>query len=111
MNIQHAQLISELFYEYAVYFPKCYRIFIKKEPNPNNHYLLVNKNEIYYSDSNKTIYIDELEDISNCYVCLQPGQNREHYLTNLFQYIIKRYKWTEDTVEEIYNNKSEDSDW
>ena len=106
--MQHAQLVSELYYDYTVYFPKCYRYFIKEDAAPNNHYLIVHNGKVHYSDSEKDIYIDELQDISNCYVCLQGGQTREEYLLTLFQYLIKRYKWTEDTVEEEYK-KIEDN--
>jgi hypothetical protein len=100
--MQHAQLVSELYYDYTIYFPKCYRYFIKEEAAPNNRYLVVYNGNVHYSDSNETIYIDELQDISNCYVCLQAGQKREQYLLNLFKYLIKRYKWTEDILEIEY---------
>ena len=101
--MQTAQLISELYYDYTVYFPKCYRYFIKEHAIPNNHYLVVHNGKVHYSDSEKDIYIDELQDISNCYVCLQGGQTREEYLLTLFQYLIKRYYWTEDVLEAKYN--------
>jgi hypothetical protein len=100
--MQHAQLVSELYHDYTVYFPKCYRYFIKEEAMPNNRYLIVHNDKVHYSNSKEIIYIDELEDISNCYVCLQGGQTREKYLLHLFQYLIKRYKWTEDRLEEEY---------
>ena len=101
--MQHAQLVSELYYDYTVYFPKCYSYFIKEDATPNNHYLIVHSGKVHYSDSEQTIYIDELQDISNCYVCLKGGQTREQYLLDLFQYLIKRYKWTEDILEEEYS--------
>jgi hypothetical protein len=100
--MQHAQLVSELYDDYTVYFPKCYRYFIKENAVPNNHYLIVNNDKVHYSNSKETIYIDELADISNCYVCLRGGQTREKYLLHLFQYLIKRYKWTEDILEAEY---------
>jgi len=106
--MQNAQLVSELFDDYTVYFPKCYRYFIKMDNVPNNHYLVAYKDKVHYSDSNQMIYIDELADLSNCYVCLQAGQSREDYLRRIFGYLIKRYKWTEDTVEEEYK-KIEDN--
>jgi len=106
--MQNAQLVSELFYEYTVYFPKCYLYFIKEDAVPNNHYLIAYNGKVRYSDSDEMIYIDELADISNCYVCLQGGQSREDYLREIFRYLIKRYKWTEDTVEEEYK-KIEDN--
>ena len=106
--MQNAQLVSELFDDYTVYFPKCYRYFIKEEANPNNKYLILDNEKLHYSNSKEMISIHELKDISNCYVCLQGGQRREDYLMGIFQHLIKRYKWTEDTVEEEYK-KIEDN--
>lgn len=104
--MQNAILVSELYAEYTIYFPKCYRYFIKDDYTPNDRFLIVLDNNVRYEHSAEEIYIDELEDLSNCYVRLQPNQRHVDYLNHFFQYIIKRYKWTEDMVENVYK-KSE----
>ncbi len=107
--MQNAILVSELFLEYTIYFPKCYRFFIKEDMIPNDRYLLVLEDTVRYDHTTEMIYIDDLADLSNCYVRLQPKQKEVEYLITFFQYLIKRYKMSEDTVEQEYK-KLEDSD-
>lgn len=106
--MQNAILVSELFLEYAIYFPKCYRYFIKDEMIPNDRYLIILDDLVRYEHTEETIYIDDLADLSNCYVRLQPKQREVEYLITFFQYLIKRYKMTEDTVEEEYAKQDSD---
>ena len=101
---QNETLVGELFLEYTIYFPRCYEYFIQKDFNPNRSYLLVLNDTIKHNGSDKTLTMTELKDVCNCWVMLEKGQSEEKYLIGLFQYLIKRYRLSENSLEKIYNN-------
>ena len=99
---QNDILVGELFLEYTIYFPKCYRYFINENGRPNRAYLIVSNDTILYNGSDKKLTMKELEDVSNCWVMLEKGQSEEQYLIGLFKYLINRYRFTEEVLEQEY---------
>ena len=100
---QNNDLISELYLNYSIYFPKCYLYFIKDNAVPNNKYLLVSEEGLTFYNSNESVTIRDVKDISNCWVRLGYNQTELNYIINFFKHVMKLSNLSEDSLERLYN--------